>query len=136
MALRKKGRYYYGDNQEDLALELKRYSELNKYPIDEVKNIICEKCGQQSFKLFSDDDESAALCQCINCAEKIYIRDSLNFINQDEIDKHECVCENDSFEITVGLSFYKETKDARWIYVGGYCKKCGLVGNYIDWNER
>jgi len=136
MALRKKGKYYYGDNQADLALELKRYSELNKYPIDEVENITCEKCGQKSFKLFSDNDESGALCQCINCAEKQFIRDTLNFINQDEIDNHECMCGNDNFEITVGLSFYQGTKDVRWVYVGGYCQKCGLVGNYIDWNER
>ena len=136
MALRKKGKYYYGDNQADLALELERYSKLNKYPVDEIENIICEKCGQQSFKLFSDDEGSAALCQCINCGEKKFIRDSLNFINQDELDNHECMCENENFEITVGLSFYQGTKDVRWVYVGGYCSKCGMVGNYIDWNER
>ena len=136
MALRKKGKYYYGDNQADLALELKRYSELSKYPVEEIENITCEKCGQKSFKLFSDDDGSAALCQCINCAEKKFIRDSLNFINQDELDNHECMCENENFEITVGLSFYQGAKDVRWVYVGGYCSKCGMVGNYIDWNER
>ena len=136
MALRKKGKYYYGDNKDDLNLELKRYAELNKYPIDENLEIKCVNCGQHSFKLFSDNDENGALCQCVNCSEDNFIKDSQEYINLNELENYECLCGNSHFYISGGLSFYQETEEARWVYVGGYCSKCGLVGNYIDWNEK
>ena len=136
MALRTKGKYHYGDDQEDLSLELKRYAESNQYPVDEVAIIKCDMCGQTTFELFSDDDESAAMLRCASCAEKKFIGDSKTYINQDEVDNHECICGNENLAISVGLSFYKGTKDARWVYVGGYCSSCGMLGNYIDWNER
>jgi len=136
MALRKKGKYHYGDSQEDLALALKKYAESNQYSINEVRDIKCDKCGWDTFKLFSDDDESGAMCRCVHCSEKKFIRDSEEYMNQDETDYHECMCGNANLSISVGLSFYEGTKDARWIYVGGYCATCGVVGNYIDWNER
>ena len=136
MALRKKGKYYYGDSQDDLILEIKRYAENNKYPADETEIIKCDKCGQQSFNLFSDDDESGALCKCVNCDEMKFIRDSQEFINHENIDNHECMCGNPDFTVIVALSFYQDAKNVRWVYVGGYCSKCGMVGTYIDWNER
>ena len=136
MALIKKGNYYYGDNQDDLALELKRYAERNKYPADEITEIKCKNCGYQYFNIFSDNDESGALCKCVNCSENNFIRDSQEFMNLEELDNHECMCGNADFAISVVTSFYQATNDVRWVYIGGYCAKCGMVGNYIDWNDR
>jgi hypothetical protein len=136
MALRKKGDYYYGDSQDDLSLGLKRYAKNNKYPIDDLEVLVCRKCGGNVFVLFQDDEESGALCQCVNCAENHFIRDSQEYIDQDEMYILECLCGNKDLQITTGVSFYKGTKDARWVYVGGYCSKCGVLGSYIDWNER
>jgi len=136
MALRKKGEHYYGDSQHDLTLEIKRFAECNNYPADEISEVKCANCKQQLFMLFSDTDESGALCKCKNCSEKIFIRDSQDFINLEELDNHECVCGNTDFTVNVGLSFYQGVKDVRWVYTGGYCAKCGMVGIYIDWNER
>lgn len=135
MALRKKGKYYYGDNIKDLIIELERYADLNKYPIDETEATTCSCCDGNIFMLFSDDEESAAMVQCIKCENKQYIRDSQRYLNN-KLDNYTCICGAEQFEIAIGVSFYTDTKDVRWVYVGGYCSKCGLVGNYVDWNER
>ena len=136
MALRKKGRYYYGDNQDDLADELKRYAKLNEYPVNEVEHIKCAKCEQQLFKLISDYDEGGAVCQCINCSEERDIKDSKQYMQQENMNNNECVCGNATFNIAVALSFYSDTNDVRWVYVGGLCSSCGVLGTYVDWNER
>ncbi|GHT22384.1 hypothetical protein FACS189430_04080 [Bacteroidia bacterium] len=136
MAIRKKGKYYYGDTIEDLKIELERYSKTNAYPIDETTILVCPKCGNAKFLIFSDDEESSALCQCSNCAEEVFIRDSKKYFNETTKDDYLCLCDNADFEIMIGTSFYKGTNDVRWVYTGGFCSKCGLLGNYIDWNER
>jgi len=97
MALRKEGKYYYGDNQDDLAFVLREYAKSNKYPIDEITEVKCVNCGHQIFKLLSDDDGSGAICQCVNCSEKKVIEDSQRFINLEEIDNCECMCDNTDF---------------------------------------
>lgn len=136
MAVRKKGKYYYGDTIDDLKTELERYSKTNGYPIAETTVLICSKCGSKKFVLYSDDEESSALCQCSNCSEEVFIRDSKEYFDATQKDDFLCLCDNGAFEIIIGLSFYTNTKDVRWVYVGGFCSKCGLLGNYIDWNER
>jgi len=135
MALVKKGKYYYGDGVDDLISELESYSESNKYPIGKTEKVMCKSCGNSLFRLFSDDDETAAVVQCLHCDERQFVRDSEEFLNKN-LDNFECICGNDEFQIAIGLSLYVDTNDVRWVYVGGYCLKCGLVGNYIDWNER
>lgn len=135
MSLRKKGKYYYGDGINDLISELERYAYLNKYPVDLTESIICSSCGNKTFMLFSDDEENAAVVQCTKCKAKQYIHDSKCYLG-DKTDNYECICGADQFLIATGVSFYNGTSDVRWVYVGGYCPKCGLVGNYVDWNER
>jgi hypothetical protein len=48
----------------------------------------------------------------------------------------ECVCGKQVFEITVGVSLYKDTKDVRWLYVGARCTGCGLTGVFGDWKNE
>ena len=135
MALEKKGKYYYGGEANDLIAELYRYSKLNKYHIDSTEKIVCQVCGNDLFKLFTDNDETAAVVQCTNCSGRRFIRDSQKYLGENT-ENFECLCGNEDFQIITGISFYKGTADVRWVYVGGYCPKCGLVGIYVDWNER
>ena len=134
MALTKKEGYYYGDGVEDLVEELERYAKLNKYPIDKTEQFVCE-CGGDLFEIFSDEDEAAAMVQCEKCSADHYIMGSESYLGE-SLENYECLCGSGQFKLVCGLSFYSGTEAARWVYLGGYCPACGLVGNYVDWNER
>jgi len=46
---------------------------------------------------------------------------------------HECVCENEVFELMSGVSVYEGTHDVRWYYIACRCVECNLVAVFADW---
>ena len=136
MAMRKKGKNFYGDNTDDLIAELRRYAKLNGYPIDAAEEQSCACCGEQVFTMFSDGEDGGALLRCTKCAERRFVTDSEEHLDENQLEQHACLCGNEALQVAVGLALYEGTQDVRWVYVGAYCPQCGLVGTYIDWNER
>ena len=92
------------------------------------------KCGSKLFHMYTDDTEGGCFIDCCHCEERISIEDSADYM--EDVVQNTCVCESESLEIMVGKSFYPDSNDPKFIYVGGMCPKCGLAGVYVDWIER
>ena len=94
------------------------------------------KCDCQSdlFHLFSDDTEGGAYVICKSCSRKHDIHNSERYIQ--ELEQNVCNCDSEVFRVCVGVSYYEESDDPRWIYVGCQCPECELAGVYVDWRER
>ncbi|WPB79104.1 hypothetical protein KYC5002_08075 [Archangium violaceum] len=132
MALRKKGKYYYGDSRADIAPMLARYSEENAYPVERMDDLKCE-CGSERLGLRVDNEEGAAIQVCAACQRQTPIGDSADYLEDAELEECECVCGGAQFELATGAAFYKDSTHIRWFYVGCRCVACGLVGCYGDW---
>lgn len=134
MALRKKGKYRYGDSQADLRDEIKRYSHFG-YPADHFADARCS-CGSTTFNLLLDDAQGVAIRTCMKCRLRHPIGDSGEYVDGAELEECACPCESEQFEISVGVSLYQDSQDVRWLYVGCRCLACGLTAVYGDWKNE
>src|SRR4051812_28499703 len=66
MALKKRGKYWYGDSQADIRGELIRYGKLDDEVPTRFKDVRCE-CGSTAFRLQMDDEQGAAIRTCTSC---------------------------------------------------------------------
>lgn len=135
MAIKKRGKYWYGDEQSDIRTELARYSALNEYPTDHFAEAVCT-CGGRVFRIRVDDNEGAAIRICPACSTEYPIGDSADYMGDAELEDRECCCGAAEFEVTVGVSLYPDSEDVRWLYLGCRCPKCGLTGSYADWKNE
>jgi hypothetical protein len=135
MALKKRGKYRYGDNQADIRVEIIRYRKVNGYVAHHFADAAC-KCGGATFRLALDDDEGAAVRICVACQTEHPIGDSDEFLEDAELGECACPCGGEEFEITVGVSLYDDSDDVRWLYVGCRCRKCGLTAVFGDWKNE
>jgi hypothetical protein len=135
MAVEKRGKYYYGDNQSDLRAEIARLSEQNAYPAEHFADAVC-RCGGKLFRVNLDDVVGAAVRICVACSDEHPIGDSDEYLNEATLDECACACGGEQFEVTVGVSLYDDSEDVNWLYVGCRCPSCGLVGVYGDWSNE
>jgi hypothetical protein len=135
MALVKRGKWRYGDSQADIRSELLRYSQLNAYPAQHFADAVCG-CGGRTFRLRLDDNEGAAVRNCVSCGGEHPIGDSAEYLADAELEGYECPCDADILEITVGLSLYEGTEAVKWLYLGCRCVACGLTACYGDWKNE
>ncbi|MES2697689.1 MAG: hypothetical protein V4773_29770 [Verrucomicrobiota bacterium] len=135
MALKTKGKFSYGDAQADIHLELKDYAQQNGYPTSHFADAVC-LCGQRLFRLLVDDNEGAAVRECVACKKSHPIGDSGDFLEDATLSECECPCGSVSFEISVGVALYKTSEDVRWIYIGCRCPACQLTACYADWKNE
>ncbi len=135
MALRKQGKYSFGDSQVDIREEIARYSDGNTYIASHFEDAVCE-CGTKVFRLLLDDNVGAAVRRCSACSVEHPIGDSGDYLADAELEECACPCGNEDLEITVGVSLYDESEDVKWIYVGCRCPACGLVAVYGDWKNE
>jgi hypothetical protein len=135
MTLRKSGKHYYGDSQDDIRDEMLRYSQLNEYVVQHFANAICA-CGTRTFRLLLDDSEGAAVRICTQCNNKHPIGDSQELLEDASLEECACPCGAESFEITIEVSLYDNSEDVKWLYVGRRCSTCGLTAVYGDWKNE
>jgi hypothetical protein len=135
MALKKRGKYRYGDSQADIREELLRYSKSNAYPAEHFADALC-KCGGKLFRLALDDNEGAAVRSCLACKTEHPMGDSGEFLEEAELEECACPCGHEEFEITVGVSLYEGSQDVKWLYLGCRCPKCGLTAVYGHWKNE
>ncbi|MEO2088597.1 MAG: hypothetical protein ABGY75_03745 [Gemmataceae bacterium] len=136
MALRKRGKWRYGDSQSDIRTEIARYSKQTGYPADHFADAVCG-CGGRVFALYLDDDAGVASRVCVACGgEPHFIGDSGEYADEADGEECGCPCGEEAFEITVGVSLYEGSEDVRWLYVGCRCPACGLTAVYGDWKNE
>ena len=136
MALRKKGKFRYGDTQRDLHDELRSYSKANGYPLEHFTDAVCVFCSGKTFALLLDDEEGVAQRVCANCKNEHFIGDSADYLEEAELEQCGCPCGADEFEVTVGVALYKGSDDVKWLYLGCRCVACELVACYGDWKQE
>jgi hypothetical protein len=134
MALRKRGKYRYGDSQADVAAELQRYSK-SSYPAEHFADAVCS-CVGRTFRLALDEDEGAAVRTCAACEHEHPIGDSEEYLEDAELGECECPCGGNAFEITAGVALYADSEDVKWFYLGCRCPACGLTACYGDWKNE
>lgn len=66
MALRKRGKWRYGDSQADIRAEITRYSKEVGYLAEQFADATCS-CGGKVFGLLLDDDAGVASRVCVAC---------------------------------------------------------------------
>jgi hypothetical protein len=135
MALRKRGKWWYGDSQADIRDEILRYSKGVTHHAHHFADAVC-KCGRRVFRLFVDNTQGVAVRTCVACETEHPIGDSDEFMDEAELDDCACPCGSEEFEITVGVSLYDDSEDVRWLYVGCRCPACSLTAVYGDWKNE
>ena len=135
MALRKKGKYRYGDSQADIREELIRYGKLDDEVPTHFQDVRC-RCGATQFRLKMDEETGAAIRTCGTCQAEHPIGDSAEYLEQADLHDCCCVCDAELFEITVGASVHQDSNDICWVYIGCRCPACGVTGNYGDWSSE
>jgi hypothetical protein len=135
MALRKRGKWRYGDGQADIRAEILRYSKGVEYLAQHYADAVC-RCGGLVFRLRLDDEQGAAIRQCVACGDEHPIGDSDEFLAEAELEECACPCGGEEFEITVGVSLYDGSEDVKWLYLGCRCPACGLTAVYGDWKNE
>ncbi len=136
MALRKRGKWWYGDSQADIRDAILRYSKGVKYLAHHYADAVCGKCGGKVFWLFLDDNQCVAVRACVACEDEHPIGDSNEFMAEADPDDCACPCGGEEFEITVGVSLYEGSEDVKWLYLGCRCPACGLTAVYGDWKNE
>jgi hypothetical protein len=132
MALKKKGKHWYGATPEDIKLEMLRFSKLNEYVAVKFSESVCT-CGSRLFKLESDEEDGAAKRICTECGAVHLMGDSAEYADGAKFDHHECVCRAEKFQLLSGVALYDESNDVRWYYIGCLCAQCSLVGVFAHW---
>lgn len=117
----------------DILKPLNDYATRNGEVVDCWEQLICP-CGDSLFQLYSDDNEGGAYCVCPRCRTEHDIENSRNYVVS--LVRNVCSCNSELLEIYVGKSVYPDTTEPKWVYVGGACPRCGVIGVYVDWHER
>ena len=135
MALRRKGKYFFGEAQADIREELLRYGRLNGYVPDGYADARC-LCGASQFGLMLDEDEGVAVRTCVACGREHVMADGAEYLEDAEPQECACPCGAGAFELTVAVSRYPDSDAVRWLYVGARCVTCGLTATYGDWKNE
>lgn len=133
MALRRRGKFSYGDGPADTREELARYSRANGYPATHFADAACRHCGGTVFQVLLDDEAGVAVRVCRGCADRHIIGDGADYLAEATLEECACPCGGESFEATAGVSLYDGNADVRWFYLGLRCVACGLTACYGDW---
>lgn len=97
----------------NIRKEIERYSGLNGYHISEYIESSC-LCGNNDFKLLSDDDEGGAYVRCSSCNAEQDIEESRKYIEEEV--SNICNCDNENLNIGIGKALHENSTEAKWVY--------------------
>lgn len=127
----KSGQWWKGEDFNDLSEFITAYSAQN-YPTQRVVQSRCESCGSTRLRLRFDDDEGGAESTCVECGAVRLLLDSEEYWEDADPADASCPCGGEEFEVGVGFSL-RDDGDVRWVYIGGRCTSCGVLGVFADW---
>ena len=117
----------------NLRDEITKYSK-SAYLAEHFAQCTCAECGSTVFEVIFDEIEGVAGRRCTQCQSEHWIGDSEQYLAEvEEFDKAICTCDNEQFEVMVGVALYRGSDDVKWFYLGCRCTQCGLAGVYADW---
>jgi hypothetical protein len=131
VAIKKAGKFWRGDNLDDLATYIQK-NQAGGYPVQHVKEVTCRQCQQGTFRVIVDDEEGCALTICLNCQTEAPIGDSGEYVEDADLGECACPCGGETFAVAVGLAMTTDD-EVRWISVGLRCLTDGTLGVYSDW---
>jgi hypothetical protein len=131
MAIDRSGKWWKGSEADDLKEYLTAFTE-DGSGIDKFRLAKCT-CGAIDFNVRADRTEGVAMRICNACGLEHFICDSSEIWEAAKPRQIKCPCKANVFNVAVGFSMLKGTKDVRWIYVGIRCVKCGVLGCCVDW---
>ncbi|MGC5051091.1 hypothetical protein ACLQ2S_06540 [Micromonospora sp. DT48] len=68
MAVDTTGKFWRGDDFTDLADYLREYQP-GGYPVAQVEELICQRCGGRAFAVLADDEDGCAQTRCLTCGD-------------------------------------------------------------------
>lgn len=138
-----------GENLNDLD-EYLRQKISSPEPDDRFEHPVCVQCKGDVFSLEGTGDAMSRTCAtCVMSDDDAigegathFICDSEEHWDDDEADDYACPCRKSTeFRLSVGFSHVSVVDEngknlqrmVKWIYVGGLCVRCGVVGLYAEW---
>ena len=115
---------------------------------------VCQGCGGDVFSLTGDAEQGVMTRACVRCilseddavAERAShpICDGGDYADDADDDEYGCPCRrSEEFRLSVAFTHVDvaalDESDGpterlvKWVYVGGMCVRCGIVGLYADW---
>lgn len=124
-------KYWTGDSADDISEWLHLYSEDKSM---DVKSVLCHSCGNDSFEVRVDQNESAIQVKCTKCGTKKILLDCDEVWGDAKPRLRKCsVCKTcKAFNVQVGF-IRRENGSVKWVYIGNRCTNCGTLGSYLDW---
>jgi hypothetical protein len=140
MALKRKGKYWYGDDDADVWDYFAWYTRDCSPPVKHCQQAVCE-CGGTVFVVEGDEEEQRYQRTCMACeAEAVFFAKDYSRRPRWRTDLPliECVCGTSEFEV-FGLTApfsCQSSKSAHTFYLGMRCVRCGCLGEYDCWFPR
>lgn len=124
-------RYWTGDSPDDIAEWLAAYTEI---PNLDVKPVICNQCGGNTFTIRVDPDEGVMQVTCTSCNTKKRLLDSDEIWKDCSPRSVRCrICKERTNNVQVAFH-RRDNGDVKWVYIGNRCTGCGTLGSYTDWS--
>jgi hypothetical protein len=131
VAIKQRGTYWYGGNDEDLATYLRAFPG-GGHAVEHVRPLACPLCGDTSFFALVDDEQGVAAVDCLDCGTRTLVADSAEHIDDAELELCACPCTGETFSASVGYAMTQDD-EVRWISLGLRCLTDGVLGVYADW---
>lgn len=124
-------KYWTGEADGDIPQYLREYSE--DEDID-VKSVVCHKCGKNIFELTVDADEGAVKVKCTKCKTEKILLDGEEVWEECNPEAIKCPACKTGKKYNVKVGFIRRKNgDAKWVYIGNRCCRCGALGSVADW---
>jgi hypothetical protein len=129
--LDRSGKLWRGEDHEDLA-EYVREFQAGGFPVAQVVESVCARCGGRTFRVTVDAAEERARRTCVDCGTVAYVGDSEGRWDETGTVECECPCGSREFAMAIGFAL-SEAGDVRWISVGLWCLTDNALAIYADW---
>jgi hypothetical protein len=122
----------FGRNPHDLERFLIDYAK-DAHPLVKFQLVQC-RCNSTVFLL---RPENQCLIKCRFCGLRDFIRDHQEYSVETQIESFTCDdCHSEEVNIGIGCSSWDEGYEARWLYLGVRCPRCGRLEYLSGWESH
>lgn len=114
MTLTRKGKHWYGSEDDDICAVIQSFSDRNGYLATDYRASVCV-CGSTLFRLFDDEEAGVARRDCVSCGKSHLMGDSAEYVDEAELEAHWCLC---------GMSLWQSILVSRCTPTRAMCAGC------------